>query len=530
MPRGSSRSSECVLLVETGGDLDAISRTLDACELLRVGSLDDALERIEDEIPAVVLLALGDLTDEALERLEALRRAPRTSTLPLLFSTDEPPGPETSAKLRRLAPFDYVLHPVDDELLRAKIDMARALRAQARRADHQAARAAELELRLVAQREAAAEAERAREQRRLAASERQRDELLATLAHELRNPLAPVVTGLELLRMHGGSDAEVTRTRAAMERQVHHLVRLVDDLLDASRISRGKIRLRCDWLDLRDLLRHAVEPWRNELQKRHHELTLELPDEPVLCHGDRVRLTQVVDNLLSNAIRHTGSDTHINVVLTIEGGQAVLRVVDDGPGIEPELGERVFDMFVQARRGNGLGLGLALVQQIARFHGGAVRMSSEPSLGSTFEVRLPLARSARLCEPSTLAASTGQQQPLRIVLVEDERDVRETMQALLETWGHTVVQAATGLDGVDTVLATRPDVVLMDIGLPDVDGHTAARRILDLMGVGAPKLVALTGFGQDGDRRRARDAGFDAHLVKPIAPETLRATLYDLVD
>jgi signal transduction histidine kinase len=479
-----------------------------------------------DERYSVVLLALESATAGEAEML----RARRMSDLPFIFFARTPPKLAEAAALRDLAPFDYVILPSSGELLRAKIEMACALREQTLRAHR---RSRELERQLAAERRRAAEAEQlaAREQQRLAATDRQRDELLATLAHELRNPLAPVVTGLELLRMQGDFDPEIARTRVAMERQIGHLVRLLDDLLDASRISRGKIRLRRDWLDLRDLLRHAVEPWRKELQRRRHVLTLELPDAPVLCHGDRVRLSQVVDNLVANAVRHTGTDGHIRVCLVVDGGEALLRVVDDGPGIAPELIDRVFDMFVQAKRGNGLGLGLTLVQQIVRFHGGDVRLASQSGLGTTVEVQLPLARDA---EPTARHGAAPQDEVahrlLRIVLVEDERDVRETMQALLQAWGHTVEIASTGLDGVDTVLAARPDVVLMDIGLPDVDGHVAARRVRDLMGSQAPRLVALTGFGQESDRRRARDAGFDAHLVKPVAPETLRATLYDVLE
>lgn len=424
--------------------------------------------------------------------------------------------------------------PQDRSMILLDAQALSALHARAAQGDRHAARAHELESLLATERRSALETEarttdeRCRLARRLAASDRQRDELLATLAHELRNPLAPVVAGLELLRIHGAADPDMDRARAAMERQIYHLVRLVDDLLDASRISRGKVSLHREWIDLRDVVRHAVEPWRGELRKRRHELALHVPAAPVPCHGDRVRLTQLVDNLISNAVRHTGTDTRIRLVLTLDEGEAVLQVEDDGPGISPDVMDRIFDMFVQERRGNGLGLGLTLVQKIANLHGGSVA-ATKPGTGTAFEVRLPLARMPAQ-EIGSLPEVSPAERPLRIMVVEDERDVRETTQALLQAWGHEVEVAATGLDAVDMVLDLRPEIALLDIGLPDIDGYTAASRIVDIMGANRPRLVALSGYGQDSDRRRGREAGFDAHLVKPVAPETLRRTLFDVLD
>jgi signal transduction histidine kinase len=499
-----------------------------------VTCLEDATEHSSHDDLAVVLLKLEAVTPAGLTVLETMRQ--RSPTTVLMFFSDRPPSKLRAGKLRELGPVDYMLEPVDLDLLRTRVQTLCALRARAIHGARDAQRCRELERCVAKQRRAAALAEQraAKEQRRiasrLAAAQRQRDELLATLAHELRNPLAPVVTGLELIRAHSGSIPEIEHARSAMERQVHHLVRLVDDLLDTSRISRGTISLRRDWLDLGQTVRHAVEPWREELRSRRQELTLELPRTPMPCHGDRVRLAQLVDNLLGNAVRHTNEGTSIQVRLIHTPTEAVLQIVDDGPGIAPELLEHVFDMFVKGQRGNGLGLGLMLVEQIARLHGGSVIARSEGhGIGTTFEVRLPL-DSATEPPVETRRAVTPVPRSLRIVLIEDDRDVRETTALLLEAWGHCVHVAQTGLDGVDTVLEARPHVVLIDIGLPDIDGHTTARRIRGLMGLRQPRLVALTGFGQDDDRRLAREAGFDAHLLKPVSSDVLAATLAGVVD
>jgi signal transduction histidine kinase len=499
-----------------------------------VTRLEDATEHFGHDDLAVVLLKLEAVTPAGLTILETMRQ--HSPTTVLMFFSDRPPSDVRAGELRVLGPVDWMLEPVARDLLRTRVQTLCALRAQAIRGARDAQRCQVLERCIAEQRSAAVAAEQraAKEQRRiasrLAAAQRQRDELLATLAHELRNPLAPVVTGLELIRAHCASIPELEHARSAMERQVHHLVRLVDDLLDTSRISRGTISLRRDWLDLGEVVRHAVEPWREELRLRRQELTLELPDAPMPCHGDRVRLAQLVDNLLGNAVRHTNEGTSIQVRLIHAPTEAVLQIVDDGPGMAPELLEHVFDMFVKAQRGNGLGLGLTLVEQVARLHGGSVVARSEGhGTGTMFEVRLPLDSAT---EPALdiRRAVTSVPRSLRIVLIEDDRDVRETTALLLEAWGHCVHVAPTGLDGVDTVLRYRPQVVLIDIGLPDIDGHTAARRIRGLMGLRQPRLVALTGFGQDEDRRLVREAGFDAHVLKPVSPDLLAATLAEVVD
>jgi signal transduction histidine kinase len=530
----ASAPAATILLIEAClDDASTVERMLAGLDVgvERVPRIEDAVEPLRRGDLALVLLDIDALNGSGLDALEVTRRCADPASVIFLIITRTAPAEPLASALRELGFVDYLLEPLDPERLRARVSTLCSLRAHALHGARHAARCHDLERSLaVAHRDAReaqvrANGEHRRLTTRLAATDRQRDELLATLAHELRNPLAPVVTGLELLRPHTASNPDLEHTRTTMERQVHHLVRLVDDLLDASRISRGQISLRRDWIDLGDVVRRAIAPWQEEIRQRRHAVTLSVPDGPVSYHGDLVRLAQLVDNLLANAIRHTDADTLIEVHLTRTEGEIRMRVTDDGPGIAPNFLGRVFDMFVQARRGNGLGLGLPLAQQIARLHGGHITAHSRgPGTGSTFEVVLPLHR-APATEPDRPRPAVHAERSLRIVLIEDDPDVRETTQLLLEAWGHCVRVASTGLDGIDMVLETRPDVALVDLGLPDIDGHTAAARIRDLMGAHRPQLIALTGFGRERDRQRARDVGFDAHLLKPVQPPTLRATL-----
>jgi signal transduction histidine kinase/CheY-like chemotaxis protein len=516
-----------VLVVEQGlPDASALAEMISELDVRTIPSpsLAHAAETMRDD-PAVVLLDPKAMTPSGVEALTSDPSLADVLPVLLLVTTHPPSAAQTD--LQGVGLVDTLLRPVDPDLLRSRVATLSALQARVARRDA-LERSVENERHTAVEAERRAARERHRLLRKIAAADRQRDELLATLAHELRNPLAPVVTGLELIRGHTAAVPELEHVHATMQRQVHHLIRLVDDLLDASRISRGTIALRRDWIDLSEVVRHAIVPWTEEVRRRRHDLELELPETPVCCHADRVRLAQLVDNLLANAIRHTHTDAHIRIRVACKREEIALTVADDGPGIPRELMDRVFDMFVQANRGIGLGLGLPLVRQIARLHGGSVAIRDTEGGGATFEIRLPLRPRAR---PSVGRdrPRVAEDRPLRLVLIEDDPDVRETTRLLLEAWGHTVEVASTGLDGVDTVVQCRPEVVLVDLGLPDIDGHTTARRIRDLMGSRHPRLVALTGFGQDEDRCRSRAAGFEAHLLKPVSPETLRGALAAVV-
>jgi signal transduction histidine kinase/DNA-binding response OmpR family regulator len=363
----------------------------------------------------------------------------------------------------------------------------------------------------------------------LARADRRKDEFLAMLAHELRNPLAPILSGVEILGQEGASEAARARALDAAGRQVRHLARLVDDLVDVSRIRSGKIELRRERVDLARVVQDAVTAVERLLREQGQELVVELPDERVVLDCDPVRLTQAVENLLHNSAKYTDPHGHVRLAARRSGAEVVLRVEDDGIGIPPELLPRVFDVFVQAkqppsRARGGLGLGLALVRSLVELHGGTVRAeSSGPGKGSAFEVRLPALASAEATPPAEpRARSNGHRAQLRIAIIEDNPDIRETLRELLELGGHEVVEAEDGVRGIELVLARQPHVAFVDIGLPGLDGYEVASRVRDR----GTRLVALTGYGGAEHQNRAAGAGFDAHLVKPVD----LAALYRVLD
>jgi signal transduction histidine kinase len=364
---------------------------------------------------------------------------------------------------------------------------------------------------------------------RLAEADRRKDEFLALLAHELRNPLAPIVTAVEMLRAPGAPTETLARYVPVIERQVHQMRRLIDDLLDVSRITRGQIQLRRERMPLAAALACAVESARPLLTGRGHALTLALPDDPLEVDADPVRLAQVLANLLNNAAKYTPPGGHVNVCAAREGEEIVIEVRDDGLGIAPEMVERIFDLFVQtdAARGDsqgGLGIGLTLVRRLVEMHGGHVEARSAGlGQGSTFTVRLPAARGPTvIATPATPAAHMVAR---RVLVVDDNADAAECLADALRAEGHDVHVEREGRDALTFVAAAIPDVAIIDIGMPGMDGYELARR-LRAEHPGAPlRLVALTGYGQEADVRQARDAGFDAHLVKPADLRRLVAAM-----
>ena len=351
----------------------------------------------------------------------------------------------------------------------------------------------------------------------LSLADQRKTEFLATLAHELRNPLAPLSNCVGLLK-RGVPDQEPVLK--VMERQLHHMIRLVDDLLELSRITRGKVEMRMEDLDLRRVVDAAVETSRPLVEKAHHRLAIELRDEPLCVRGDPVRLAQVVSNLLNNAARYTDDGGRILLEAHAEGGEAVLSVNDNGSGLSEEALAGVFDMFTQAdasdtRAQHGLGIGLALVRNLVEMHGGVVAARSQgPGYGSTFEVRLPLLPSARLSGTSTAPLST-KSIAQRILVVDDNRDAADTLARLLEQAGATVKVAYNGPDALNLVEEFGPAVVILDLGMPGMSGLDVARQVRKRPGE-TPMLVALTGWGQSADRELTRVAGFRHHLTKPV--------------
>ncbi len=379
---------------------------------------------------------------------------------------------------------------------------------------------------------AAVAIENAKLLRAMRESDRAKDVFLATLAHELRNPLAPVSTGLSIIKRAPGDSARVEQIAGMIERQVAQLTRLVDDLLDVSRITTGKIELQKRPTNLVSVLRSAIETSRPHIDAGQHRLSVQAPDEPMDIDADPVRLAQVFANLLNNAAKYTRPGGNIQVVLQADPEQFVVRVRDNGAGIAPEMLKKVFGLFTQVthpaeRSQGGLGIGLSLVEGLVRLHGGSVEARSEgPQKGSEFIVYLPRTRSsaappAHVPAEQCPQARAGQTQ--RILVVDDNRDAAETLAELLNMLGNEVVVALDGNSAVARTAQFQPDVVLLDIGLPDINGYEVARRVRQLEGIRQPRLIALTGWGQQQDKRLAAQAGFDEHWTKPVDIARLQA-------
>jgi CheY-like chemotaxis protein len=365
--------------------------------------------------------------------------------------------------------------------------------------------------------------ERLRAEEQLREADRRKDEFLALLAHELRNPLAPLRNGLQVMRLAGWTGEAADRARAMMERQLGHMVRLIDDLMDVSRISRNKMRLRRQRVLLSDAVAGAVETARPAIDQAGHEFAVALPPRPVYLDADLTRLAQVFANLLTNAAKYTEPGGRIWLTAEPRGAEVEVAVRDTGIGIPAESLTTIFDMFSQVDRSierstGGLGIGLALVKGLVEMHGGRVAADSGgPGAGSTFTVTLPVAAVAPPGEPGPGPDRAAERGPSRRVLVvDDNRDSAASMASMLELVGHEVRTAHDGLDAVAIAGAFRPEVILMDVGMPRLNGLDATRRIREQPWGKDITVVALTGWGQEGDRARSRAAGCDGHLVKPV--------------
>jgi PAS domain S-box-containing protein len=357
-------------------------------------------------------------------------------------------------------------------------------------------------------------------------ADRRKDEFLALLAHELRNPLAPLSNAVELMKLNPQTGADMAACRAIIERQVSQLARLVDDLLDVSRVTRGKITLRLQPLSLEDVVRAAIEGSAPLISERGHELETVLPEEQLWVKGDQLRLTQVVANLLNNAAKYQNEGGHIRLRLTREGDTAVISVTDQGIGIEKDKLSSVFELFAQVdtsidRSHGGLGIGLSLVRSIVRLHGGEVcAYSAGLDKGSEFVVRLSHVSPPSSRPPQRRRRSGGKSEERRVLIVDDNADVATSLTMLLRAHGFAVSTAGDAGVGERSALAERPDVILLDIGMPGMNGYELCRR-LRAGGLTDTMIVAVTGYGQARDRRMAVEAGFDAHVVKPVHLETL---------
>jgi CheY-like chemotaxis protein/nitrogen-specific signal transduction histidine kinase len=365
----------------------------------------------------------------------------------------------------------------------------------------------------------------------LLAADRQKDEFLAMLAHELRNPLAPLRNASELLGMTAGDEPRTHFSVEVIKRQVTQLTRLVDDLLDVSRITQGRIELTRGPLELGAVIAQAMEAVEPLLRDKGHRVSVVSGSRPLHVNGDNARLVQCVSNVLTNAAKYTDRHGEIRVHSYADGASAVIEISDNGMGIPTELLPRIFDLFVQGDRAldrsqGGLGIGLSVVRRLVEMHGGqVVARSAGAGKGSSFAIRLPLIErpSVSADEPERISGPSK-----RILIVDDNADAADSLALLLQIDGHETHAVYTSRDALDSAQSFRPDIMLLDIGLPEMNGYEVARRLRALPGFGEVRLIALTGYGQAGDQARARAAGFDDHLMKPVEWLELKRALAGL--
>ena len=370
-------------------------------------------------------------------------------------------------------------------------------------------------------------------------ADRQKNEFLSMLAHELRNPLAPIRTGVDVLRLRGDSQPEVVWARDMIERQTMQLVRLVDDLLDVSRITGGKIRIELECVDVAAVVATAIETSRPLIDEAGHQLTVSIPETALCVSCDRVRLAQVLSNLLNNAAKYTRSGGTIRLSVAREGSEAVFRVQDNGIGIPPEMLSKVFELFTQVERSldrsrGGLGVGLTLARRLVELHGGRIDVASDGAgHGSEFTVRLPAvsapATPAELVNDPRPAEQVSQT-PLRILVVDDNVDAADSLAWLFRQLAHDVRTTHDGRSAIELATEFRPQVVVLDLGLPQLDGYEVSRRLRSLPDTRDAPIIAVSGYGQDEDRRRSSQAGFDHHFIKPVDFQSLLGVLREVED
>jgi len=513
LPEGEPLEQRVLVLAPTGGDAVLTRQLLAPVNVPSLVCADSAelFREIGAGAGAVILADEALLPEVAGGLLQILRDQPPWSDLPLIVFTRGGEGSERI--LEGLLPSNATILERPVRLSTLVSAVAAALRARRR----------QYEVRDLLQRQAEAD--------------RRKDEFLAMLGHELRNPLAAIRNVLYVLDKVGSPAEQAVRQREIIMRQTRHLVRMVDDLLDVSRVTLGKIILKRRTVDLQVVAERCLSELGMAELASSNDLELKVQAQPAAVQGDPVRLEQVICNLVQNAIKYTPRGGRISLQVAAEGNEAVVRVRDTGIGISPEALQTIFEPFAQvesSRRHSegGLGLGLPLVRSLVELHGGRVEARSGGSgRGSEFVVRLPLApeeaKKAALRRPAAQARARSSESAsgLHVLVVEDNLDGRESLRDLLEIWGHEVSLAESGPEGVEMAFSIRPEVALIDIGLPGLDGNEVARRIRSILGCDAISLIAMTGYGQPEDRRRALQAGFDFYLIKPVDPTVLSQLL-----
>jgi signal transduction histidine kinase len=529
--------------------------------LVRAHSGEEALAKLMIMEFAAILLDVSMPGMDGFETAALVREHPRHGQTPIIFVTGVHITDLDRLKGYEMGAADYVYVPVVPEILRSKVQVLVQLYLQrrqlARLNDRLAAANSELaqaHARLQAENTRELQklnrtleransqlttevAERKRAESLLKEDARRKDEFISILGHELRNPLAAMQSGIELLGGLPAGDGKLRWARDLLQRQLRHLTRLIDDLLDVSRITSGRVKLHREPLRLQSVIEHSIDAVRPLIIERHHTLKVELPHEPLHIHGDSVRLTQVFGNLLTNAAKYTGDGGTIVLSAEVDEPQRQLavRVRDTGAGIPENMLERVFELFTQvntedARTQTGLGIGLGLVRALAELHGGSVHAESDgPGQGSEFVVRLPLLEQIPIpkavLNPEAAVVST-KGCPKRLLIIDDNTDSAQGLAIYLNrSAGHEVRLAHTGESGVDEAIRFNPDAVLLDIGLPDIDGYEVARRLREHTALNGVTLIAISGYSSEEDRKRAETAGFDRYFVKPIAFDLLNNLL-----
>ncbi|HEX3869584.1 MAG TPA: response regulator [Pirellulales bacterium] len=505
--------------------LDALLRR-DELVLLKARSGPEALELLLEHDVALALVDVQMPGMDGFELAELMRGTERTRRVPLIFLTAGADDRQRKFRGYEAGAVDFLHKPIDPDILRSKADVFFDLYRQREEVARQRD-----ELKTINEENARLLDESRRSAQALREADRRKDEFLAMLAHELRNPLAPIRNGVQLLQLNESDPKSIADTCGMMQRQLQQLVRLVDDLLDVSRITRNKLDLRIQEVELSAVVDAAVETSRPLIEQMRHELTIELPEEPIHFDADAMRLAQVFSNLLNNGAKYTEPGGRISLVAVKRGDEIEVRVSDTGIGISEAALPKVFEMFSQVEQSServqgGLGIGLTLVRRLVEMHGGSVEGHSQgPGKGSEFVVHLPIKRQQgrplEHTEPRPAKAVPSR----RILVVDDSKDSANSLGRLLRLLGNEVQSAYEGSEAIKVADAFRPDVMILDIGLPKLNGYEVCRRIRRQPWGREIMMVAMTGWGQDEDRRRSREAGFDHHLVKPIELASLEGLM-----
>ena len=490
-------------------------------EVVAARSGEEALREVLTHDFAVILLDVNMPGMDGFETAEAIHQRPRSSDIPIIFITAFVADELDRLKAYQRGAVDFLFTPVIPQMLYAKISVFvslatknEELRRQARQLSQRTTDLIASNQRLLREIEERKTAERA---------SHAKDEFLAMLGHELRNPLSAISSAASLIGLPGVNADSVSHAKKIIQRQSRHLGRIVDDLLDLSRAMSGKILLNRLPLDMSALLKTTLETFRATGRLEDYHVAVEIA--PCWVNGDATRLEQVISNLLDNALKYTPPGGRIELLCDVDDGEVTISVHDSGVGISADLLPRVFDVFVQGastldRAQGGLGIGLSLVRRLVELHGGNVYAESDgPGEGSTFTLHLPCIE--HVTEPKAIPMDTSEQPKPAVLLVEDNDDGREMMAMMLGCYGYPVQHAADGFQGLAKASADKPDIALVDIGLPGIDGYEVARRMRANPDTHHIKLIALTGYGLADDQRRVMDAGFDMHLVKPVDVEQL---------